>query len=135
MGFFSFLRRSRTEASQSAKRQPKPKQFKLRAEDIQPLLISMGGCMATDHITVDGQAVGYMYREEGSHAVDSGWVFMSGHESQAYVDNPDNWAIYDLNTIANYDPAIMLYVALPIGTHLDRVPGTGTFKPTPARAI
>jgi hypothetical protein len=32
--------------------------------------------------------------------------FMAGDESQDYADNPENWAIYDVNTVANNDPTI-----------------------------
>jgi len=41
-----------------------------------------------------------LYREEPRHDADSGWVFTAGTESQEYMDNPDNLAIYDVNTIA-----------------------------------
>ena len=133
MGLFSFLRGSSAKASPPVKQQPKPKQFKIRAEDMKPLIPDMGGGMASDHIMVDGQPVGYMFRESADHAANSGWVFMSGRESQAYADDPDNWAIYALNTIANYDPAIIPYLSLPIGTRLDRVPDTSTFQPVPTR--
>ncbi len=54
---------------------------------------------------------------------------MSGRESQEYTDNPDNWAIYELNTVANYDQAIIPYLHLPVGTRLDRVPESAEFQP------
>jgi hypothetical protein len=69
-----------------------------------------------------------MYRDEPSDDTDSGWRFLSGTESQEYVDDPENWAIYDLNTIANYDMAIIEYLELPIGTELERIRGTSKFK-------
>jgi hypothetical protein len=47
-----------------------------------------------------------MYRQEPENSQDSGWRFFSGEETQAYVDDPGNFEIYDVNTIANYDPAI-----------------------------
>ena len=51
-----------------------------------------------------------MYREAPDSKQDSGWRFFSGEESQEYVDNPDNLSIYDVNTIANYDTAIVEYL-------------------------
>lgn len=36
------------------------KNFKLKTEDIDQLIEPMGGCLATDKITVDGELVGYM---------------------------------------------------------------------------
>jgi hypothetical protein len=34
-------------------------------------------------------------------------ALFSGDESQAYTDDPGKWALYDVNTIANYDPTII----------------------------
>ena len=88
--------------------------------------------MVSDHILVDGLPVGYMYRQAPNHDADSGWTFMSGRESQEYADDPDNWAICELNTIANYDRAIIPYLDSPVGTRLDRVPETADFQPVNA---
>jgi hypothetical protein len=107
----------------------KLRKFKIAAEEIIPLLNrSMGAAYASDHITVDGRPVGFMYREEPDNDVDSGWRFLSGDESQDYIDNTDNLAIYDLNTIANYDPTIIPFLDFAIGTELERVPGTNQFR-------
>src|SRR5688572_6103255 len=104
------------------------KQFKLQKEDMKQLIPSMGSCFATDHITVDGLPVGYMYREAPDNDVDSGWRFFSGRESQEYVDDASQTSIYDLNTIANYDPAIIPYLDSPEGTQLERVARTSEFQ-------
>jgi hypothetical protein len=77
---------------------------------------------------VDGELVDFMYRESPDFENDSGWRFLSGTESQEYADNADNWAIYNVNTIANYDNAIIDYLDLPIGTELERVKGTSNFR-------
>ena len=107
---------------------PPKKQFKLHAEDVKKLIKPMGGGFATDHITVQGLPVGYMYREAAYNKVDSGWRFISGTESQTYLDDATNTSIYDVNTIANYDPAIIPYLGSPVGTQLERIPGTSTFR-------
>ena len=96
------------------------KKFKLSADQIEKLIEPMGSCVASDKITVDGFFVGYMYREESNFSADSGWRFFSGTEEQEYVDNPDNLMFYDLNTIANYDPAIIPYLPLGVGSELER---------------
>ena len=98
----------------------KRKQFKLKAEEITELVPKLGGCYATDKITVEGLEVGYMYREQSSFENDSGWRFFSGTETQQYVDNPVNTEIYEVNTIANYDRAIIPYLNSSIGTELER---------------
>ena len=64
-----------------------------------------------------------MYREEPSDEIDSGWRFMSGKESQKYMDNPDNLAIYDVNTIANYSPDITELLDAPYQSAFERKNG------------
>ncbi|MGS2765291.1 DUF2185 domain-containing protein [Sinomicrobium sp. M5D2P9] len=96
------------------------KNYKFKAEQIKELIPGLGGCFATDKITVDGLRVGYMYREEPDFENDSGWRFFSGTESQEYVDDFNNTGIYEVNTIANYDTAIIPYLNFPVGTELER---------------
>ncbi len=104
------------------------KNFKIEPNEFVDLVPQMGGCFATDKITVDGLRVGYMYREEPDEKTDSGWRFFSGTEDQEYVDNPNNTMIYNVNTIANYDRAIIPYLDLPFGTELERIENTDKFE-------
>jgi hypothetical protein len=83
------------------------KVFQLQADEIKDIVTDKGWCIASDRITVDGCHVGFMYRETPYDAGDSGWRFFAGDESDSYVNDPANLAMYDLNTIANYDPAII----------------------------
>jgi hypothetical protein len=94
--------------------------YAIPAEQIKPLAEGHGACFATKMITVGDRGVGYMYREQPDSEADSGWRFFSGHESQDYVDNPDNTQIYDVNTIANYDPDIIPFLEAPPGTSYER---------------
>lgn len=54
-------------------------------------------------------------------------VFFAGDESQDYINNPDNISIYDVNTIANYDPSIIKYLDSDIGVELEKVKDDDTF--------
>lgn len=96
------------------------KKFKLSTKEIKQVLKYSGSCIASDKITVEGLSVGYMYREEPLFDTDSGWRFFSGTEDQAYVDNPNNAAIYDLNTIANYDSLIIPFLGLEVGVEIEK---------------
>ena len=96
------------------------KSFKLRADEIHPLAPGRGACFATDHITVEGHRVGYLYREVPDDERDSGWRFFSGLESDEYANDPNNIAIYDVNTIANYDPEIIPFLNAPPGSAFAR---------------
>ena len=103
------------------------KTFKLNAEEIKPLAEGRGACFATDMITVEGKAVRYMYREYPDNEMDSGWRFMSGYEDDEYMDNPDNHAIYDVNTIANYDQSIIPFLDAEVNLAFEKVPGAKDF--------
>lgn len=105
------------------------KKFKLAPNEIRPLAAGYGACFATDMIVVRGKPVGFMYREEPDNEHDSGWRFMSGLEDQDYMDEPDNLGIYDVNTIANYDPTIIELLDQPVGSVFERTPGTRKFRP------
>jgi hypothetical protein len=107
-----------------------PGQFKLRPDEIRPLSPGHGACLATDLITVEGHEVGYMYRERSDEASDSGWRFFAGTETQAYLDQPKHTSVYDVNTIANYDPQIIPFLNSPIGSAFERQAPRGAFAPT-----
>jgi hypothetical protein len=94
--------------------------YAIPAEQIKPLAEGHGACFATNMITIGDRGVGYMYREQPDSEADSGWRFFSGHESQEYVDNPDNTQMYDVNTIANYDPDIVPFLGSPPGSAFER---------------
>lgn len=106
----------------------KPRVFLLKPHEIKDIIPNQGGCLATNKITYDGMKVGYMYREESNNEHDNGWRFFSGTESQEYVDDVNNTKVYDINTIANYDQAIVKYVDYPIGSELERIPNTESFQ-------
>ncbi len=113
---------------------PRDKAFRLSADEIKPMITPMGGCMATDRIVVDGAPVGYMYREAPSEAVSSGWTFMAGDEDQDYADDPDHWAIYEVNTICNYDPSIIPYLYSEPGSAFGKDLGAEGFQREPMPA-
>ena len=79
------------------------------------------GCMVSDMITKEGWKVGYMFRDEPlPNNPDSGWCLYKGDEDEAYSNDPNNFHVFKLNTICNYDPNIIPYLNSPIGTHLIR---------------
>lgn len=98
------------------------KTFHIPGQAIRSLAPDHGACYASDRITVDGQRVGYMYREAPDFASDSGWRFFDGTEDQAYADDPTKFAIYDVNTIANYDSEIIGLLQSPVGAVFVRSP-------------
>jgi hypothetical protein len=102
------------------------KRFRIAAADIRPIAEGHGACLATDRIVVDGEPVGFMVRQPPDNDQDSGWRFMAGTESDEYMDDPSNIGVYDVNTIANYDPHIVPFLGAPVGASFLRpVPGDG----------
>lgn len=97
------------------------KRFAIPGNQIKPLISMTGGCFMTDRITVDGQKIGYMYRTQPDHPADTGWRFFAGDESQEYVNEAANTAIYSVNTAANYDPDIIPFLGSPAPCAFEKV--------------
>jgi len=104
------------------------RKFAVPRERIRDLVPPMGGCFATDRIMVEGSEVGYMYRETPDRDGDSGWRFFAGDESQEYVDDPTNTAIYAVNTVANYDTDIIPYLDTPPPCAFEKTEGIGNYE-------
>lgn len=81
----------------------------------EPLAKGRGGCIVTDRIAVEGRRIGLMRRSTPLNRRDSGWQFFAGNESPAYLADTDKSSVFDLNTLANFDPAIVPYLDAPIG--------------------
>jgi hypothetical protein len=127
--------KARAKPRAKAKPKPKPKakpvdkHYKLTAGELRPLAEGHGACIASDKITVDGAPVRFMYRQRAIHDVDSGWRFLTGLESDAYLEDAANLAFYDCNTIANFDRSILPYLDAPIGSAFEKHPGAAEFTP------
>jgi hypothetical protein len=104
------------------------KNFYLSAEDIETLLPPLGGCMATSAILVEGMSVATMTREDPIDAADSGWLFTAGSETQQELDDAATWTVVEVNTLANYDPAVIPYLTWPPGSYIARDPGDGRLR-------
>jgi len=105
------------------------KSFWLRGDQIRVLIPNRGGCIASDRITVDGRLVGYMYRGKPTNDLDNGWRFMAGDESPEYMADASKHTVYHVNTIANYDSAIIPLLNSPYGAAFIRDWETFAFIP------
>ena len=94
--------------------------FKLKGHQIAPVIRERRGCMATDRITVDGERVGYMYRERPAREEDSGWRFFAGDDDDAYMADLQRHGVYALNTIVNYDPDVLPFIDAEKGSRFER---------------
>lgn len=96
------------------------KVYRLSKNELKPLAEGRGLCVVSDVIVIDGKLVGYAWREEPEDSDDSGWRFLAGDESDAYIDNSKNFSLVDLNLVANCDPAILAILDAPVGAEFDR---------------
>ena len=75
--------------------------------------IPLGGAIASYLVAKERKKVRFMYRETPDNEHDSGWRFFSGDEDQEFADQPSNFAIYALSTIAEIDPEIVPLLSSP----------------------
>jgi hypothetical protein len=68
------------------------KTFGISAEGIRPMAEGRGSCFASDMITTGGHR----------------------------IEDPANIGLHDVNTIANYDPAIIPFLDAPVGAAFER---------------
>lgn len=71
------------------------------------LVPHLGTVMASRLVGLEGRPVGFLYREAPDGPHDSGWRVFSGDEDQTFADDPQNFALYDAETIARIDSAIV----------------------------
>ena len=109
----------------------KERKFTIPKEALVRLVSHDGGCLATDRIMVDGCEIGYMYCEVTDRPHDTGWRFFSGDEDQAYIDDLSHTHVYAVNTMANYDPAILPHLDTPAPCAFERIKGTRKYNRVP----
>lgn len=89
-----------------------------------------GYVMAPKVLVSNQLKVRFMYREKPDNMNDSGWRLFSGDEDQKYVDNPNNIAIYDVNTILSFNRDIEQLLNSPVGTAFEREDPDQEFVPS-----
>ena len=91
---------------------------------------NFGYVMAPKVLVSNKLKVRFMYREKPDNINDSGWRLFSGDEDQEYVDNPNNIAIYDVDTILAFDSDIEKLLSFPVGTAFEREDPNEEFVPS-----
>lgn len=101
------------------------KNYRFTNDEIKPLAPGRGTCFASDMITVERFKVGFLYRQNPDFDGDSGWRFLTGFESDEYMNRGDNFALFDVNWIVNCDPEILEFLDSPVGSAFGRDPSVG----------
>lgn len=84
-----------------------------------------GGCVVSKNILTGKGKTKWLIREQSVDKVDNGWRFFSDIDDDDFINNPDNLAICDFNTIANIEPALIGIYLLPVGSDLQLVVENG----------
>ena len=82
-------------------------EFFKHLESIKELVKNGGYCIVSNKVSIDENKIQYCYKEEPDNDNDSGWRFFAGDEDDEYCANPDNFHIFDINTLCNYDKQII----------------------------
>lgn len=89
---------------------------------------NFGNVLAPKVLVGNRLKIRFMYREKPDSEGDSGWRFFSGEEDQAYVDNPNNIAVYDVETILAIDRDIEPHLSAPFRSTFEREDLSGAFQ-------
>ncbi|MES2205530.1 MAG: DUF2185 domain-containing protein [Pseudomonadota bacterium] len=72
-------------------------------------------CFVTNNILYEGQAVGYLYREESDNKDDSGWRFTTSHETDEYMNDSNNSSYVSLGAVLRIDDSFISLLDLATG--------------------
>lgn len=78
--------------------------------------VNIGYVIASRLVAINHNKVKWMYRESPEDLYDSGWRVFSGEEDEDLINDPNNFEIYDVQTILNIDDSIKEIILSPIGS-------------------
>lgn len=87
----------------------------------------IGYIIASNMVAQDKLKVGFLYRENPENNLDSGWRVFNGAEDDDYIDDADNFGIYDSAKIIGIDSSIEKLLNAPYKTAFERVEGKDEF--------
>ena len=76
-----------------------------------------GGTIVTKSILDGTSKLKWLFRQEGGPG--NGWVAFGDRDSQEYVDDANNMAIVDFNTLADIEPTVVNVFYMPMGSDLE----------------
>lgn len=62
----------------------------------------------------------FAFREPPNNEADTGWIFWSGQEDQAYIDDSSNTVVCPLSSFLELDPSLRTLMQFPVGTAWER---------------
>ena len=84
-----------------------------------------GACIVSKRILSGTGYLKWAVREQSANLMDNGWRFFSAADDAEYVNDPQNLAVCDYNTVAEIEPAIIAIYLFPVGADLQLVINNG----------
>lgn len=88
-----------------------------KQQEMKVYIRGAGGTIVTKSILNGTSKLKWLFRQESEYG--NGWVAFGDTDSQEYVDNPENMAVVDFNTLANIEPAVVNVFYMPVGSDLE----------------
>lgn len=94
--------------------------FKKKAKqepEMKEYIKGAGASLITKSLLNEETSLKWVFREDNE--IGNGWVAFGESDTQEYVDNADNYAIIDFNTLTNIEPSVLNIVDMPYGSDLE----------------
>ena len=98
----------------SKKKKEKPEEKK---QEMKVYIQGAGGSIVSKSILNGTSRLKWLFRQESEHG--NGWVAFGDTDTQEYVDDANNMAIVDFNTLANMEPTVVNVFYMPVGSDLE----------------
>ncbi len=85
--------------------------------EIKEYIRGAGGSIVSKSVLNGTSRLKWLFRQESEHG--NGWVAFGDTDTQEYVDDAQNMAIVDFNTLANIEPTVVNVFYMPVGTDLE----------------
>lgn len=87
------------------------------SELVKEYIRGAGGSIVSKSVLNGTSMLKWLFREECEYG--NGWVAFGDTDTQEYVDNAENMAVVDFNTLANIEPTVVNIFYMPVGSDLE----------------
>lgn len=89
----------------------------MNKKEMKEYIRGAGACLVTKSVLNGERPLRWFFRDQ--KGIGNGWVAFGDGDDDAYVNNADNFAIVDFNTLANIEPTVLNVLYMPVGTDLE----------------
>lgn len=107
-------------------KQEQPEKTEEKQPERKEYIRGAGGTIVSKSILSGASKLKWLFRQESDHG--NGWIAFGDTDSQEYVNDANNMAVVDFNTLANIEPAVVNVFYMPYGSDLEfRSDKTGSY--------